>query len=226
MAIEESQAAPAGTAVTVRGTDPTREAASPSSPRAQRTRAQLLKAARVVFERDGYLLARVADIAAEAGVAHGSFYNYFTSKNDVFRAVMQSALDNIYSSGTTPMVDKRLSQRERIDLANRQFIEVYRQNTALMALFEQAATIDDELRALRLAIRQRAISRVQRSIERLQQEGCARADLDPATAAAALVGMVNFTVYFWLVMGEEYDESTLVCTLNDLWASALGLAEK
>jgi AcrR family transcriptional regulator len=226
MQMEGNTAAEGVAAVTVHDAGPPAEE-SPARPsaRARRTQAQLLAAAQTVFERDGYLAARVTDIATEAGVSHGSFYTYFTSKNDVFRAVIQNALDNIYASGAAPIADKTLSQRERIDLANRQFITVYRQNTALMALFEQAATIDEEVRALRLSIRKRAILRIQRSIERLQREGRARRDLDPYTTAASLVGMVNFTVYFWLVMGEEYDESELLRTLNELWASAIGLAE-
>jgi AcrR family transcriptional regulator len=54
-----------------------------------RTRDELVAAARRVFERDGYAGARVADIAAEAGVAHGSFYTYFSSKQDAFLAVIR-----------------------------------------------------------------------------------------------------------------------------------------
>jgi AcrR family transcriptional regulator len=42
--------------------------------RGRQTRDQLLDAARVVFERDGFLQARVAGICDEAGVSHGSFY--------------------------------------------------------------------------------------------------------------------------------------------------------
>ena len=49
-----------------------------------------MAAARRVFERDGYFGARVADITAEAGVAHGSFYTYFASRQDVFVAVLRN----------------------------------------------------------------------------------------------------------------------------------------
>ncbi|MGZ4442962.1 MAG: TetR/AcrR family transcriptional regulator [Nocardioidaceae bacterium] len=226
MAIGQGAASEAGQAVTLHDAGPPAEE-SPAriSARGKRTQTLLLEAARTVFERDGYLAARVTDISAEAGVSHGSFYTYYTSKNDIFRAVMQNALDNIYASGAAPIHDKSLSQRERIDLANRKFIEVYRGHTALMALFEQAATIDPEVRALRLAVRARAISRVQKSIERLQREGVANRALDPYTTASSLVAMVNFTVYFWLVMGEEHDEPVMLRTLNELWANGIGLAE-
>ena len=35
--------------------------------------------------------------------------------------------------------------------------------------------------------------------------------------------MVNGTAHFWLVLGEQFDEETLVRTLTQLWARALGL---
>ena len=46
-------------------------------------------AARRVFERDGFLDARITDITAEAGVAAGPFYTYFTGKEDAFAAVIE-----------------------------------------------------------------------------------------------------------------------------------------
>ena len=42
-----------------------------------------------MFERDGFLEARITDIAARAGVAAGSFYTYFTSKEEAFAAVIE-----------------------------------------------------------------------------------------------------------------------------------------
>lgn len=199
---------------------------APSSERARHTQAQLLSAAQRVFERDGYFDARVADIAAEAGGSHGSFYTYFRSKNDVFRAVMQSALDRIHAAGAATAEDKSLDPIKRIDVANRRFVEVYRQNTALMALLEQVATIDEEIRSLRLIVRARSVARVEKSIRRLQREGKARPDIiDVHTAAGALVGMVDSRVYFWLVLGEECDEEIMIQTLNQLWTSAIGMSD-
>ena len=66
-----------------------------SGPRAQesltrkghRTRAALVQAGRQVFEEQGFLNARIGDIAKAAGVAHGGFYHYFDSKEAVFRDV-------------------------------------------------------------------------------------------------------------------------------------------
>ena len=54
----------------------------PRSRKGERTRARLIDAAREVFERDGFLTARIADIASTAGLSQGSFYHYFESKED------------------------------------------------------------------------------------------------------------------------------------------------
>ena len=62
----------------------------PSGPRSRKgveTRARLLAAAKEVFEHDGFLDARISDIAEQAGLSHGSFYHYFESKEEVFREV-------------------------------------------------------------------------------------------------------------------------------------------
>jgi AcrR family transcriptional regulator len=207
----------------------TAEPATPSTERGRRMRARLLAAAREVFERDGFLDARVTDISAAAGVAHGSFYTYFGSKTEVFRALLAATMDDLYASmgSGSPAEedgdDRRDDAVSRIDRANRRFVAMYQQNTALMALFEQATTFDPEVRALREATRERNVGRVRHSIEQLQADGLVAADLDARYSAHALVAMVNGLVHYWLVLGVDFDEERLVGTLTRLWAQALGL---
>ena len=46
-------------------------------------------AARLVFARDGYLNARITDIAAAAGRSVASFYNYYDTKADLLIALAE-----------------------------------------------------------------------------------------------------------------------------------------
>lgn len=57
--------------------------------RALVTRGQLIKAARVIFARDGFESARIEDIAAQAGKTRGAFYDNFHDKEDVFFAIFE-----------------------------------------------------------------------------------------------------------------------------------------
>ena len=210
---------------TAAATSPDVGVTGPSTERGRRARTQLVVAARLVFERDGFLNARVTDIATQAGVSHGTFYTYFGSKAEVFRVLMSETMDHLYDSlGEADDAAPTGDPVAVIDRANRRFIAMYRRNAALMALFEQVTTFDPEVRALRLAVRRRIVRRVARSIERLQAQGQADAGLDPHCSANALVAMVNGLVHYWLVLGDEdLDEEQLAQTLTRLWARSIGL---
>ena len=68
--------------------------------RGGRTRSRIVAAARVVFERDGYVDARLTDITAEAGCAIGSFYTHFNDK----AAVLQAVLDLVRDENAGPPI--------------------------------------------------------------------------------------------------------------------------
>src|SRR5215208_7747217 len=56
-------------------------------PRGQRTVRRLLDAGAEVFAARGYHAARVDHIVRQARTSHGTFYLYFASKEDLFRAL-------------------------------------------------------------------------------------------------------------------------------------------
>jgi TetR/AcrR family transcriptional regulator len=60
---------------------------------ADEKRERILRAATVVFAREGFQAADVGAIAREAGVAKGSLYNYFASKEDLFAYTCADGLE-------------------------------------------------------------------------------------------------------------------------------------
>lgn len=196
-----------------------------TSLRAERTRAKLLRGARKIFERDGFVEARVTDIARAAGVAHGTFYTYFSSKEEIFKELVATLQEDLAhqrpdDSGTAQEDDPVA----RIDRGNRAYLDGYRRNAALMATLEQVATFNDELRELRRQTRRLFVERAARAISRWQVEGVADAELDAYVAASALCNMVDRFAYVWLVLGEEFDDDVAARTLTRLWCQALGMA--
>jgi AcrR family transcriptional regulator len=59
--------------------------------KSERTRSELLRAAEIIFARDGFEASRIEDIAAEAGRSRGAFYANFANKADVFLALRSLA---------------------------------------------------------------------------------------------------------------------------------------
>jgi AcrR family transcriptional regulator len=195
----------------------------PSSARGTRTRGALVRAAREVFERDGFLDARIIDITARAGVAAGSFYTYFTSKEEAFAAVIEQVNEEMLQPRLRPFAD-RDDPVSVIEAANRSYLLAYRRNAALMGLMEQVAQIDDRFRRLRQDRARSFTRRNAQAIEQLQRRGLADETLDPRLAAQALSVMVSRMAYLRYVQG--HDNATmdaLVHTLTRLWTNALGI---
>lgn len=71
-----------------RQTSARQTSARPRTRRGQDTRAALLRAAEAVIGDLGYAAASIADITRKAGIAQGTFYIYFQSKDGVFRELV------------------------------------------------------------------------------------------------------------------------------------------
>jgi AcrR family transcriptional regulator len=63
----------------------------PLARRGARTRDRLLEAGAQVLPARGYHDARVDDVVEAAGVSHGTFYRYFTNKDDFFEVLAETA---------------------------------------------------------------------------------------------------------------------------------------
>ena len=64
----------------------------------EQRRRELLEVALRVFAQRGYHQARIADIIDAAGVARGTFYLYFESKNAIFHALLDDLLVRVRAS--------------------------------------------------------------------------------------------------------------------------------
>jgi AcrR family transcriptional regulator len=197
------------TAPPVEGDKPT----GPRSRKGTRTRARIVDAAKTVFEDHGFLEARVSDIADRAGLSHGSFYHYFDSKDAVFLEVAEAQEDRISSHS---IVDSGLldpssgaTVRDRLRESNRRYLVDYRDEARIMGVIEQVSRYHEQVRAVRHARQRVYIERTEDSIRRLQAQGLADPDLDPAIAAPALAAMVTRFAEMWLV------QDLIDCSFDD-----------
>ena len=197
----------------------------PATVRGARTRAALIAAARKVFERDGYLDAKLTEITRTAKCATGSFYTYFANKEEIFAAVLDQAQRDMLHPGMG-RVDDTESPYAVLEASNRAYLAAYRRNAKLMGLMEQVAHIDPEFRAFRSRRAEAFIARNAAGIAELQERGVADRGVDATLASRALSGMVSRLAYSAFVLGEAgapdaVDFDALVATVTRLWANAL-----
>src|SRR5579871_2487348 len=204
----------------------------PGAPRSRKgaeTRARLVEAAKTVFERDGFLNARILDIAETAGLKHGSFYHYFDSKEQIFREVAEAQEERLTAP---PDSDRRPRTKDTspwatIRDANRRYLERYRDEAPIMGVIEQVSRYDEHVNAARMATQRHFADRAERAIRRWQAEGSADRKVDPRIAADALGAMVARFAELWLVQGyRSYAFDDAVEQLTRLWANALGVPER
>ncbi len=174
----------------------------------------------MVFERDGFLYARVADICDVAGMSHGSFYTYFVSKEEIFREVVDSVELNLLTVDPAPA---DLDPVERIRTANRHYLETYKTHNKIMDVINQVATIDAEVRETRLQRQEEFAQVIDHRVRLLQEANFADPAVDPAYAAQALGGMVANFADFLFNSDTTFDLETAVDQLTLIWTNALGI---
>ena len=76
-------------------------------------RRQLVVTAREAFARHGYAQVNVADLCREVGIAKGSFYRYFDSKEAIFLAAAHSTVEVVGEQFDE--LPSRLSERQAVE---------------------------------------------------------------------------------------------------------------
>ncbi len=205
----------------------------PATPRGARTRAALVAAARTVFERSGYLDARLTDITKEANCSTGSFYTYFDNKEQVFAAVLEVAQEDMMHPGMKRVQDTD-DPYAVLEASNRAYLEAYRRNAKLMGAARTGRAHRPGVRGP-AASAGRRVHRAQRAggIAELQARGgIADKELDPMLASRALSGMVSRLAYNVFVAsvngtdGTPVDFDDVVFTTTRIWANGLRFPER
>jgi AcrR family transcriptional regulator len=188
--------------------------------RGRQSRQQLIDAARTIFERDGFLRARIADICDEAQTAYGSFYTYFVSKEEIFHEVVDSVEIDLLRLEPFPEGAKPI---DRIRAANRHYLETYQRNAGILRVIMQVSTFDEAVSQTRV-LRQDGFARaIERRTRLYQEQGLADPDLDPWLAANALGGMVAFIADKVVSGDSPLNVDDVVDQLTKLWANAIKL---
>ncbi|MCB1414518.1 MAG: TetR/AcrR family transcriptional regulator [Xanthobacteraceae bacterium] len=203
-------------------------AKTPRKPRSDKkamaaeTRSAILRAAQALFAAKGFFDTTIADIVKAAGVSRGTFYLYFKDREDVFATLLSQAVDEMFLLSASRQTGSR---QERIESANRAYLETFRRHRAFMRSALQVATFDPRVAEALSGLRGKFIARIRAHLERAVARGECH-DIDPAITSFLLVIMVEFTAYSWLSFGwqpdqGEFEVDAIVREASALWARAV-----
>ena len=167
-------------------------------------REAILSAATKIFAGKGYFNSKVADIAAEAGIADGTVYLYFKSKDEILHSIFDRAMAEFIAEGRRELAEiadpaariKRIAELhlERLG-ADRDLAIVFqvelRGSTKHMQEFS-AAGFHDYLEIIRA------------TIDDGQKSGIFRNDIKSIVAAKILYGALDEMVTNWVISNKPY----------------------
>ena len=179
--------------------------AQPLSP--EERRSQLLAAARRVFASRGYHKAGVSHIIREAGVARGTFYNYFESKRSVFTAVLGELTTELAGAVVPIDVTRSIAPQARRNVQN--VVEAVMRPDVVRLLFAEAVGIDAEGDAAVRDFYTAAEERLARALATGRALGIVRTDR-PRIVARCILGMVREPVFLANLSGEPLQPDDLV----------------
>lgn len=171
---------------------------APRTARGTRTRGKLLQAAETVFASVGYHDASIVKITEEADVGLGTFYLYFSGKQEIFDEVVEDLNRRVRHAMTEAAREagNRL-QAERAGF--RAFFRFTAEHPALYRIVRQAEFVSPG--ALRMHYT-RIVNGYIEGLKHAQAEGEVR-PMDPTVAAWALMGIGELIGMRWVLWEEE-----------------------
>jgi TetR/AcrR family transcriptional regulator, fatty acid metabolism regulator protein len=158
----------------------------------------------VIAER-GYFSSPVSAIAERAGVADGTIYLYFKSKDDVLRTAIDAAFDR-YFQEIEEEFKTVLGPREQLEFIARIHLENGAANRSLAVVMQtevrQSAKFIEEFSHRHLV---RYIQLVREVVRRGQQEGIFRPDVSDGVVAHCMFGAIDQLLSSAVFTGRVYD---------------------
>ena len=191
-------------------------AKTPRTERGRKTLRLLLDAAAAEFGEKGFHESSVVSITQRAGVALGSFYTYFDSKDSLFRALVQDMSAQVRKTvGPVMAAETDRLEGERKGLA--QFLSFVRQHKELYRIIDEAEFVDPPSYR---AHYENTVAGYVASLKDAADKGQLRADVEEVHAWA-IVGMNVFLGLRYGVFGEDRDVDEVANIASDLLTNGL-----
>ncbi len=170
----------------------------------QDKRDAILKAATQVFAQNGYFQSQVADIARAAGVAAGTVYLYFRSKDDLLVSLFERTMRDALAEGRRGLeaVD---DPRQRLSLIAKLHLERLGRDRDLAVVFQvelrQTTKFMERFSSTYL---RDYLGMIRETIAAGQESGAFKNDINPTIAAKVFFGALDEMATNWVLSRRRY----------------------
>jgi AcrR family transcriptional regulator len=189
---------------------------SPKTSRGRETRRKILDAAEAEFGEKGFHDGSISGITQRAGVALGTFYTYFESKEEIFQALvayMSRRIREWIGERVADASDRMSAERLGIEA----YIDFARQHKGIYRIISEAEFVAtdayrDHYEGFARAYR--------RNLEKAARKGELRSG-DYEAWAWAIMGIVVFLGMRFVIMDESKSPSEVADIMTDLIANGI-----
>jgi AcrR family transcriptional regulator len=183
----------------------------PKSERGRETLRKLLDAATLEFGEKGFHEASISGITRRAGTALGTFYTYFDSKNEIFRAVVTDLSEQVRQNASG-RVEPELGALAKEAAALSGFLTFARTHKEIYRIIDEAEFVDaSSFRAHYETTAQRIFDRMKQGVS----SGELRPDLEEAHAWAVM-GMNVFLGLRYSIWSESMSIERITALANSI----------
>lgn len=184
-------------------------------------RGAILRAAIGVFAHNGYFNSKVADIAKEAGVADGTVYLYFKSKEEILHSIFDRSVEEAIAEARKQLdlISDPKEKLRRIALlhlerlgSDRDLAVVFqvelRGSTKFMEEFSKAGFAE-------------YLALIRSTIEEGQQAGIFRSELNAKVVSKILFGALDEMATNWILSKRRYKLAPMADQVLDIFLNGV-----
>ena len=186
-------------------------------------REAILRAAIRVFANNGYFNSKVADIAREAGVADGTVYLYFKSKEEILHSVFDKSMEDAIADGRKRLEDVS-DPREKLRRIAQLHLERLGADRDLAVVFQVelrgSTKFMEEFSAAGFA---EYLGLIRSTIEEGQRAGVFRLELNAKVMAKILFGALDEMATNWILSQRRYKLAPMADQVLDIFLNGVSV---
>jgi AcrR family transcriptional regulator len=182
---------------------------------------RIIAAARRLFDRKGYDATAMEEIAARAGLAVGTLYNYFPSKDELLLTILRRETDALIGAGEKVLQNPPTSFADAVLAIASLFVDSITSDERGLwrEVLGAAMSSPQKMRTRLFELDLRFIARFASLVERFKSQNAVASDVDAIQAA----GLFYSVCVAWGMAYLTNDETT-VAELRDLIDGGIRLA--
>ncbi len=186
-------------------------------------RARLLECALELFSEKGYINTPVREIITMSGYGTGTFYKYFSNKEDILKTLLEDLFEQIVSGVKDYYASEKDLCRRFIE-TKRVILEIFAKNERLAEIYSRVAGINGNIDKCLKDFEDKFLNFTGKNIEYGIKNGCFRS-LPVLPIAHATLAIIKHAVYRWIVAKELNKDEMIDMVISFTQSLSIGLVE-